>query len=500
MTTYILTFDIGTSSTRAILFDEQARPVPGCLAQTPNHLRTAGDGTVVFDADHLLHNVVDTIDRLLQLAGDRAEQIGAVAMATLVSNVLGTDRAGQVLTPVYTYADTRNAPDAAELREELRAGGRLAAHDRTGCLVHTSYLPARFRWLQRAEPELLERVDHWLSIGEYVLWEFLGERAVSYSVASWTGLLNRRDLCWDAEWLAQLPVTESHLSPLIDVDQPLHGLRDEWASRWPALRDVPWFPAIGDGAAANLGSGCGALQPREQPRVALTVGTTGAMRMVVDAERAAETNVPDGLWLYRIDAQRALLGGATTEGGNLYAWLRQTLQLPDAAEIEAEVGRRPPAAHGLTVLPFIAGERAPGWDDDARASLLGFTLHTTPLDILQAGLESVAYRFALIYQRIISSLAPTMETQIIASGGAILSSPAWLQIMADVLNQPVVSLEEQEITARGLALLALQQLDLVDDIDDLEPALGHTYAPDAARHAVHLDALQQQSDFYTRLH
>lgn len=500
MTTYILTLDVGTSSTRAILFDEQARPVPDCLAQTPNQLETAGDGTAIFDAEHLLHNVVETIDQVLQLSGDRAEAIGAVTMATLVSNVLGTDRAGQPLTPVYTYADTRNAPDAAALREELRAQGRVAAHDRTGCLIHTSYLPARFRWLQRDEPELLERVDHWLSIGEYLLWQFLGERAVSYSVASWTGLLNRRELTWDAEWLEQLPVSDTHLSPLIDVDEPMRGLDGEWALRWPALRNVPWFPAIGDGAAANLGSGCGALQQRDAARVALTIGTTGAMRMVVDAERAAEVAVPDGLWLYRIDAKRALLGGATTEGGNLYAWLRKTLQLPETDEIEEQLRQRPPATHGLTMLPFIAGERAPGWDDDARASLLGFTLHTTPLDILQSGLEGVAYRFAQIYQRIVSSLAPTMETQIIASGGALLSSPAWLQIMADVLNQPVVSLEEQEITARGLALLALQQLGLVRDSTALEPALGRTYQPDAERHAAHLDALQQQVDFYKRLH
>lgn len=500
MTNYILTLDIGTSSTRAILYDERAKPVPGCLAQTPNELTTAGDGTAIFDPEELVQNAASVIDAVLQLAGDRATEIAAVAIDTLVSNVLGADAAGNARTPVYTYADTRNAPDAAALRRELGISGQAAAHDRTGCLVHTSYLPARFGWLQRTQPQLLAEVDHWLSIGEYFLWKLFDERAVSYSVAAWTGLLNRRTLAWDEEWLAQLPIEKAHLSPLTDVDRPLSGLRGEWAKRWPALKSVPWLPAIGDGAAANVGSGCGTLPGAGPARIAMTVGTTGAMRTVVDAHRAADAAVPDGLWLYRIDARRGLLGGATTEGGNLYAWLRQTLQLPEPDAIEAQLQERPPAAHGLTVLPFIAGERAPGWDDDARASLLGFSLHTNSMDIMQASLEGIAYRFAQIYQRIAFNLPSTSRTEIIASGGALLSSPAWMQIMADVLDQPVIAMEEQEIATRGLAILALTTLDLVTDSDALEPTLGHTYEPIPAHHAAHREAVQQQADIYRRLH
>ena len=167
--------------------------------------------------------------------------------------------------------------------------------------------------------------------------------------------------------------------------------------RWPVLKDVPWYPAIGDGAAANLGSGCG-----DPSRVALTIGTSGAMRVVLSHELAV---VPEGLWLYRVDKRRSLLGGATTEGGNLFAWLRETLQLPSLAETEKALGNMAPITHGMTMLPFLAGERAPGWRDNALAVLVGFTLNSRPLDILRSGLESVAYRFALIYRLIAPSLA-----------------------------------------------------------------------------------------------
>lgn len=488
---YILALDIGTSSTRAILFDAAAQPVPGCVAQIANHLQTSVDGGATFDAAHLLTNVVAAIDQLLQMAGNLAPQIGGITSATFVSNVLGVDASGEPVTPVFTYADTRNADDAEALRAELGRAGLAAAHDRTGCLVHTSYLPARFRWLARTQPDWLQGSAYWMSFGEYLLWKLVGQRAVSYSVASWTGLLDRRTLAWDSEWLAQLPLDQAQLSPLVDVNAPLTGLLPRWAARWPALKSTPWLPAIGDGAAANLGSGC------DNPaRVALTIGTTGAMRVVTDPNL---TEMPAGLWLYRVDRGRGLLGGATTEGGNLFAWLRETLQLPPAEQLETLLANLPPAAHGLTVLPFVAGERAPGWNDKARASLIGFTLNTKPIDIVLAGLESVAYRFAIIFQRIAEHLPPAGDFQIIASGGGLLGSPAWLQIMADVLGQPILTLAEKEITSRGIALLGLEQLGEIARTSDLAPATGRTYVPNAGHYAIHQAALARQVDFYARV-
>ena len=406
---------------------------------------------------------------------------------------MGVDAAGVIQTPLFIYADTRSRDDAQRLRDELGPAGLQETHDRTGCILHTSYLPPRFLWLARAHPELLQVSTYWMSMGEYLLWQLLGQRAASYSVAAWTGLLNRHTLTWDQDWLDRLPLDEEQLSPLTDVDQPIRGLQPAWAERWPALRDVPWLPAIGDGAAANLGSGC------DNPHsIALTIGTTGAMRVVVDP---ALDVVPDGLWLYRVDRNRGLLGGATTEGGNLFGWLYDVLQLPPDEELNHQLAELPPAAHGLTLLPFIAGERAPGWNDNARPTLHGFNLQTQPIEIMQAALESVAYRFALIYQRLLPHLAGSAaeEHQIIASGGALLRSVAWLQIMADVLNEPVVALAEREITVRGLALLALEQLGIIEQPSDLPPTTGRVYQPDSTRHRIHQAALARQVALYDRL-
>jgi gluconokinase len=489
---FIVALDIGTSSVRAMLFDAAAQPVPECAVQVAIQMQTTADGGATFAAPALFADVVAVIDELLVRAGSRAAQIAGVTSATLVGNVLGVSVSGEPVTPIYTYADTRNATDAEELRSLLGSAGRAAAHDRTATVIHTSYLPARFRWLARTQPDTLQAARYWLSFGEFLLWHLTEQRRVSYSVASWSGLLNRHTLQWDETWLAELPVQVEQLSPLIDVNQPFSGLAPPWAARWPALARVPWFPTIGDGAAANLGSGC------DHPdRIALTVGTTGAMRVVVNP---ALDQVPAGLWLYRVDRDRGLLGGATTEGGNLYAWLHETLQLPAEEELEAQLASLAPTAHGLTMLPFVAGERAPGWNDRARATLHGFSLNTRPLDIVQASLEAIAYRFALIYGRIAPHLPPSTTRQIIASGGGLLSSPPWLQIFADVLGQPIRALAEKEITSRGIALLGLEQLSLRPRMSDLPPQLEKTYHPNLAHHALHQAAIDRQQMLYTQLY
>ena len=123
-----------------------------------------------------------------------------------------------------------------------------------------------------------------------------------------------------SEWFAQLPIRLEQFGGLVDLDQPAVGLRPEWARRWPALAGVPWLPALGDGAAANVGSGA-----LDSQLAALTIGTTGALRVIVPPD---QPELPAGLWLYRVTRAQGLLGGATTEGGNLLAWLRAVLQLP----------------------------------------------------------------------------------------------------------------------------------------------------------------------------
>jgi gluconokinase len=481
----MLTIDAGTSSVRVRLYDRLGRPVEGVESQELCHLHTTAEGAVEEAPDEMLGRIERCLDEALQQAGPRASAISGVACDTLASTILAIDQTGQPITPLITYADTRSAADAALLRRQF---DERAIHDRTGCMLRSSYWPARLAWFRRTQPEVWRSAARWITLGEYLELRLFGQSRVTYSIASWGGLLDRRKLVWDAPLLDAIGLTPEHLSPLVDVNEPLHGLRSPYAERWPALRNVPWFPAIGDGAAANVGSGCVSHE-----RIALTIGTSGAMRVILkDVSR-----VPAGLWLYRVDRRRALLGGATSEGGNVYAWMKQTLQLGQPEDIEKALEGMQPDGHGLTVLPLLAGERSPGWAGDARAAIIGLGLSTTPLDILRASLEAVAYRFALIAQSIEDQTSGARR--FIASGGGLLHSSAWIQIFADVLGQPVVTSAEPEATSRGAALLALEALGALPPIETVPAADGAVYQPNPAHQERYRAAIARQQQLYTML-
>jgi gluconokinase len=481
----ILTIDIGTSSVRVLLFDAEGRVVNTIIAQERYAMRVSADGAAEDDPDAALDRVARCVDTALAQAGPLAACIGGVAVDTLVSNVIGLDAAKRPITPMVIYADTRNDADADHLRAEL---DERDVHNRTGCLLRTSYWPARLAWYRRTQPRIWGQVAQWITLGEYLELQLFGRCRVSYSAASWSGLLDRRRLIWDDPLLEWLGVRNEQLAPLVDVGEPLRGLLEPYATRWPTLRDVPWFPAIGDGAAANIGSGCAGPS-----RIALTVGTTGALRVVVPEAPQA----PAGLWCYRVDGKRTLLGGATSEGGNVYAWMRDTLRLGPIDNLDQELARLPPDAHRLTILPFLAGERSPGWAGNVQATISGMTLTTTPLEILRAGLESVAYRFALIAEGI--RAVSDQQGLLIASGGALLKSPAWLQIIADVLGRPVAVSTEPEATSRGAALLALEALGAIASIDSLPAADGLLYEPQPEHYAVYRAAIERQRRLYHQI-
>ena len=521
--TWVLTLDIGTSSLRAMLFDAAAQPT-GAEVQIRYEMHTTADGGVEADPDEMFEHACHAMDQILAAAGPDAQSIKAVGSDSLVGNILGVDAAGRAVTPVYTYADTRAAREVTELRARF---DERAVHQRVGTFFHTSYLPARFLWLARAHPDLLARSRWWMSLGEYFLFRWLGRRVCSFSVASWTGLLNRQELAWDRELVAALPISVEQLSPLSDFDTPLHGLVPEFAGRWPVLNSAAFFPTVGDGAAANLGSGC--VNPTQ---IALTVGTSSAMRVVLPGPTSPHSpnplsppllgegrggkgvggevpteggerglgvrgEVPPGLWAYRVDKNDELIGGALNEGGSLYAWMESTLRLDDATKTEAELEALAPDAHGLTVLPFLAGERAPGWVSDARADILGLSLNTRPIEILRAGLEAVAYRLDLVFE-LLRTVAPNAH-EVIASGGALMHSPVWTQIIADVLGAPVIASGEPEATSRGIALLALKGLGVINRMEDLPARLGVSFLPDAGRHEIYTQAVKRQQKWYNLL-
>jgi gluconokinase len=480
----VLAIDVGTSSVRVSALDRRGQHLPDLAVSEKHAPRTTQDGGAEMDADEVVERVLRLLEALLARPGGAGAWAG-VGVSTFWHSIMGVDGAGRAVTPLYTWADTRSAAAVAELRSRV---DEAAVHRRTGCLLHTSYVPAKLLWLSQTDPDQFRRAKRWVSLGEYLFLRLFGEPFCSVSMASGTGLLEQTRICWDEELLAVLPIEAEQLSPLVPLDSPARGIRGVVGTRLAALRDVPWVPAVGDGAASNVGSGC--ISPE---RVALMVGTSGAMRALFEVE---QIDPPDGLWCYRVDRRRPIVGGALSNGGNLFAWMRETLRLPEGEALEAQLAAMEPDAHGLTVLPFLAGERAVGWRADARAAFVGLSWNTRPIDLLRAGMEAVADRFA----RILEPLRPLLpgDPTIVASGAGLLHSPAWMQMMADALGAPVVASQEPEASSRGAALLALEALGLLP-LRDAEFDFGRTFTPDAGRHARYRAADARQRRLYDLL-
>ena len=469
----VIALDLGTSSVRATLYDARGHAVEGRFHQVPYAASTTRDGGVEHDPAQLLDAAVACLDVVVRAA--RHDDVQAVAVTSFWHGLLGFDAAHHPVTPLFMWADSRSAADASLLRDAL---DEEALHARTGCHLHASYWPAKLRWLARERPAATARVVRWGSVGEHLELTLFGEAATGLSMASGTGLLDQQAMRWDIEAVAAAGIEPEQLFPIAPVGRARRGLRAPWAGRWPALRSTPWFPAIGDGAASNIGSDC-----VDAGRVALNVGTSAALRVVTDAA----VTPPRGLWCYRVDQRRALVGGATSEGGNVYAWCRQVLRLPDDAAVEQALSARTPDSHGLTVLPFLAGERSPGWRADRRAVVAGLSLDTTALDVTHAALEAVALRLALVYELLARHGA--RDHLVVASGGAIGHSRAWTQMFADALGRAIHCSSEREATSRGAALLALEALGALPDIGAVRAPLGEVFTPRPARHARYREAL-----------
>jgi gluconokinase len=451
----------------------------GYGAQLAYRIQTTPDGGAEVDPKTLAELTIDCLDELHRQIREAGFRVAAVAESAFWHSFCGVDATGNPTLPILHLLDTRSGDQVARVPD---------AHARTGCVPHSSYWPAKLLWLAANRPREFRATHHFLSFPEYLYLKLLGSPRASTSMVSATGLWDQNALDYDAETLAALPIRREQLANPAALDESDEELLPEYRAMWPEFAKARWFPALGDGACNNLGSGC-----VSRDRAALMVGTTGAMRLVTETPHSAAT---PGLWRYRVDKLRFVTGGALSNGGDVYAWMKRNLALPK--DVEARLETASPGTHGLTMLPFFSGERTPYWRADLRAAITGLSASTDAFDILRAALESIALRFREIYCLLAGSWGA--PTEVIASGGALLHSPAWIQMMADALGRPVTICTETEASCRGAALWALERLGFIHSLDALPASTGAVFTPRPERHDAYQNLLVQQNQLYERLY
>lgn len=476
---FIVSLDAGSSSVRALLFDSTARPMEGYGARLPYRMETTPDGGREIHPETLADLAIDCLDELHRQVHADGMKIAAVGGSGFWHSFLGVGADGRPTLPILHLLDTRSAAEVLEYPD---------AHARTGCVRHTSYWPSKLLWLAKYKPAEFAATKRWLSFPEFLYEKLFGQPRLSTSMASATGLWDQNANDYDAEMLSVVRVDRAMLAGPAEMDQPACGLLPEFRRMWPAFDGIPWYPVLGDGACDNVGSGA-----IGKDRLSLMVGTTGAMRAILEQPRI---DVAPGLWCYRLDRKRFVTGGALSNGGEVFAWMKRTLQLPK--DLEARMEAAKPGTHGLTLLPFFSGERSPYWRADLRAAIAGLSFATEPFDIMRAALESVSLRFREIYTILSDHLGAPAE--VIASGGALLHSPAWTQMMADALGRPVTACTEPEASCRGAALWVLEQIGAVEQISSIPASTGATFEPRGEFAPVYGRLLADQRALYSELY
>jgi gluconokinase len=447
--------------------------VPGALARRLRHLEGAQPGQASFDAQSYLGDLVACIDELHQ--GGQLEGVRAVGTDSQWHSVVAVGPDGAPVSEVLSWADTRprwkgGRPDEDAL-EQLR--------QRTGAAFAPMYWTWRVPWLR----DMGAVGERFLGLPEYVGLHLLGDPAMSVSMASGTGLLRTAGHRWDDEALALAGLRPSEL-PEVAAAGWTGTLGPKWARRWPQLAGARWHPALGDGAAANLGVGCNAPD-----RAALTVGTSAAVRAVRPSPGPAE--LPAGLWRYCIDRDRVVVGAAYSSGGQLYSWALALWEgtstgvtgltagaASHAGGVSHEVRYDVPApvgagSDGVVVLPWHAGTRPPAAPVPAgQGCVIGLGLGHGGGHIVSAAVEAVCFQLADGLSQLESGVGETL--QLVVNGGAIERSPWWQCRLAGALGRAVTVSAVPETTARGAAAEALG-VDLAGDHIE-----GQRVEPDAS--------------------
>jgi xylulokinase len=412
--------DVGTSAVKGVAIDEEGRVLATASAEYP--LSRPHPGWSEQDPEDWWRAADDVLGRLPE---------GPVGFSGQMHGLVVLDAERRVLRPAILWNDQRTAAECLEI--EQRVGfSRLV--ELTGNRALTGFTAPKLLWLRRHEPELYGRIRHVLLPKDYVRLRLTGELAVDVADASGTLLFDVRRRVWSEDVCAELEI-------------PL-----EWL---PPAHESTEIGGAGDQAAAALGVGIARPGP-----VSVVVGTSGVVFSALpgyEHDREGRLHafchaVPD-TW----HAMGVMLSAAGSA-----AWLRGILgaHLPD---LEAEAAEWPPGSEGILFAPYLAGERTPHPDPDARGAFVGLSVRHDRGGLWRAMLEGVAYGLRDSLE-LLRELGARPESARVSGGGA--RSELWLRILASVLGLPLETTESEEGSAFGAALLAGIRAGIFSHADD----------------------------------
>jgi glycerol kinase len=443
MNRFVLAFDQGTTSSRAILFDHAGR-IHGSAQQELLQIFPQ-PGWVEHDANEIWSSQLAVAQQVLKEAGLIASDIAAIGITNQrETTVLWDRRTGEPLANAIVWQDRRTA----EMCDALRQEGKAALFQKkTGLVIDSYFSGTKLKWLLDSIPDARARAERgelaFGTIDAWLIFKLCGLHATDTSNASRTLLFNIHTLRWDEELLSILDIPPALLPQVLSASGVV-GQTDAGLFGAP----IPIAGIAGDQQAATFGQAC------HRPGMAKNTYGTGCFMLMNTGKNAvtSHNNLVTTIG-WTLDGQSVyMLEGSVFMAGAAVQWLRDGLGIiQKSSDVEA-LAASVPDTGGVVFVPAFAGLGAPYWDAYARGAIVGMTRGTTKAHIARATLASIAYQTADVLQAMQKDAA--IELKELRVDGGAARNDLLMQFQADVLAVPVVRPVVTETTALGAAYLA----------------------------------------------
>ncbi len=455
---YILAIDQGTTSSRAIVFTQDGKPVG--QAQVEFEQFFPQSGWVEHDAEEIWQTVINCCQQAVASAQLSMSDILAIGITNQRETTVVWDRAtGQPIYHAIVWQDRRTANVCQQLEQ---AGHETLVQAKTGLLLDPYFSATKLAWLLDHVPNARVRAEKgelaFGTIDSYLLYRLTGgqQHATDITNASRTLLFNIHTQTWDKELLSLFDIPEQMLPKVLDNNDDFGVTESDILGA-----QLPIAAMAGDQHAALVGQAC------FQPGMIKSTYGTGCFMMLNTGERAVTsqhrllTTVA-----YRINGQiRYALEGSIFAAGSTIKWLRDQLGIIKNSNETEALARQIEDTGGVYFVPAFTGLGAPHWNPDARAAIHGLTRATDRASLVRAGLESVAYQSRdLLAAMQADGVSVIKELRV---DGGMVANDWLLQFLADMLHLPVDRPQVIETTALGVAYLAGLQMGLYDSLDEI---------------------------------
>ena len=490
MAGYILALDQGTTSSRAILYDDHARPIK--MVQQPTTLQTPRAGFVEQDAQQIWQTQISCAHDVINRAGLLATDVSSIAITNQRESIVMWDKqTGKPLAPAIIWQDRRTASYCKTLAAESASSMTHDSHEDmasevqriTGLRLDPYFSASKIAWLLESNPKLSVRASKGeIAVGTIDSWLIYkltgGEHVIDVTNASRTLLFDIHKLAWSQELCARFAIPMNILPKVLPSDGDFGKTK-----KGLFAKQIPIQAVLGDQQAALFGQGC-----LDAGMAKNTYGTGCFMLMNIGQQpklsehkllttiawqRKSTPTRPDNLSFDQIvqSGKRMLhppkkevtyaLEGSVFMAGAIVQWLRDNLGMIQQSSDVEDLARQVDSSEDVVLLPAFTGLGAPYWRSDISASITGMSRGTTKAHIARAALEAVAYQ---TYDVLIAMQkdSPHPLTELRVDGGAA-NNDLLMQFQADLLNVPVLRPRDTEITAKGAALLAGLKTGLYDE-------------------------------------